>query len=48
MQTTKVCLTLTESTIEKNLALVERYRNCIDLVELRADFLEDNESLHVR
>lgn len=48
MQTPKVCLTLTESTIEKNLALVERYRNYIDIAELRADYLDEDESLHIR
>lgn len=48
MQVPKICLTLTESTIENNLALVEKYRDCVDLVELRADFLDDNESLHIR
>ena len=48
MQATKVCLTLTESTIEKNLALVERYRNYIDIAELRADYLDEDEALHIR
>lgn len=48
METPKLCLTLTEKTIEKNLSLVEKYRKYIDLVELRADFLEEDESLHIR
>ncbi len=44
----KICLTLTGKTIEENLALVNRYRPYIDIAELRADYLDDDESLHVR
>lgn len=45
---TKVCLVLSERTIEKNLALAKKYKNYIDLVELRADFLNQNEILFLR
>lgn len=48
MKKPKICLTLTGKTIQENLDLVERYRPYIDLCELRADFLNEDESLHVR
>lgn len=44
----KICLVLTENTIDKNIRLIERYRPWIDMVELRADFLEPQELLHIR
>ncbi|MGP1594116.1 MAG: type I 3-dehydroquinate dehydratase [Treponema sp.] len=44
----KICLVLTENTIEKNTALIEKYRNWIDAAELRADFLLPEELLHIR
>ena len=44
----KICLVLTENTIEKNIQLIERYRPWIDTVELRADFLDPQELLHIR
>ena len=44
----KVCLVLTENTIDKNIQLIERYRQWIDIVELRADFLDPQELLHIR
>ena len=48
MQSPKICLTLTGKTIKDNLELVRRYRPYVDLLELRADFLDEDESLHVR
>ncbi|WP_252723107.1 hypothetical protein, partial [Treponema phagedenis] len=33
--TPKICLVLTEDTIEKNLVLVQKYRSLIDIAELR-------------
>lgn len=44
----KICLILTENTIEKNIRLVDYYRRWIDAVELRADFLDPQELLHIR
>ncbi|MGP1576418.1 MAG: type I 3-dehydroquinate dehydratase [Treponema sp.] len=44
----KICMVLTENTIEKNLSLIERYREWIDAAELRADFLLPEELLHIR
>ena len=44
----KICLVLTEDTIDKNIQLIERYRSWIDIVELRADFLDPQELLHIR
>lgn len=44
----KICLVLTENTIGKDLQLIEHYRQWIDAVELRADFLDPQELLHIR
>lgn len=44
----KICLVLTENTIGKDLQLIEQYRPWIDAVELRADFLDPQELLHIR
>ncbi len=44
----KICLVLTEKKLEKNLALLEKYRDYIDIVELRVDFLDQSEILHLR
>ncbi len=45
---TKVCLVLTEKKLEKNLAVLEKYRDYIDIAELRVDFLDQSEILHLR
>ncbi|MDR3312207.1 MAG: type I 3-dehydroquinate dehydratase [Spirochaetaceae bacterium] len=44
----KICLCAAGSTINADLAMVEQYRRYIDLVELRADCLTENERLHIR
>lgn len=44
----KICLCLTEKTLAANLRLVERYRQDIDLVELRVDCLSDDECYYIR
>lgn len=38
-----ICLTLTEPTLEKNLAVLKRYRDYIGLAELRADWLDPDQ-----
>lgn len=43
-----VCLSLTARTIAENLAVLERYRDYIDVVELRADLLDPSEAFAVR
>lgn len=43
-----VCLCLTASTLEEDAAIVSRYRQYIDVAELRVDFLEDDERLKIR
>ena len=43
-----ICLTLTCPTIQEDLKLIEKYRSYIDLVELRADYLSEDECLHIR
>lgn len=44
----KICLCLSGATIAENLAIVEKYRNWTDLVELRVDYLTKDERIHVR
>ncbi len=44
----KICLCLTGSTIAQDLAALEQYRDKVDMVELRADYLEPGELFHVR
>ncbi len=43
-----VCLCLTGKTLAEDVEIVNEYINYIDLVELRADFLEDNERLNIK
>lgn len=43
-----ICLCLTAPTVEQDLALIEKYRKYIDLVELRVDLLDDDERLNIR
>ncbi|HET7838341.1 MAG TPA: type I 3-dehydroquinate dehydratase [Rectinemataceae bacterium] len=43
-----VCLSLTARTIFDNLAVLERYRSLVDMVELRADLLDPNEAFKIR
>ncbi len=44
----KICLCLTGSTLAQNLAAIEKYRDKVDMVELRADYLDPGELFHVR
>ena len=48
MDSPKICLTLTGKTLDEDLRLIDKYRDSIDMVELRADFLEDNERIKIR
>ncbi|WP_149554442.1 type I 3-dehydroquinate dehydratase [Treponema pectinovorum] len=43
-----VCLCLTAKTLAENVKIVESYKDFIDLVELRVDFLETDERLQIR
>lgn len=43
-----VCMTLTGKTLEEDLMLVKKYEKYIDIVELRADYLNEDEQLYVR
>lgn len=43
-----ICMTLTGSTLEENLKLVKKYEKQIDLVELRVDYLNEQEQLYAR
>ncbi len=43
-----VCLCLTGKTLAEDKAIVERYRQYIDIAELRLDFLNEDERLKVR
>ena len=44
----KICLCLTGSTIEKNLHALDRYRDHVDMAELRVDFLDPQERFRIR
>jgi 3-dehydroquinate dehydratase/shikimate dehydrogenase len=44
----KLCLSLTGSTIARNLAAIDRYRGLIDMAELRADYLDPAEQFLIR
>ena len=48
MQRSKICLCLTGKTIQEDLDLIETYRNYIDIVELRVDYLLPDERLLIR
>jgi 3-dehydroquinate dehydratase / shikimate dehydrogenase len=48
MSMSKLCLCLTGSTIEQNLAALDRYRGLVDLAELRVDFLLPQERFRIR
>ncbi|MEL3907661.1 MAG: type I 3-dehydroquinate dehydratase [Treponemataceae bacterium] len=45
---TKVCLVLTEETLENNLQLAKEYKGYYDILELRVDLLFSNETFYVR
>lgn len=45
---TRICLCLTEKTLQENLAILESCRPWIDLAELRVDCLASDERLHIR
>ena len=40
-----ICMTLTGRSIEENINLVRKYAKYCDIVELRADYLEEDEQL---
>jgi len=43
-----ICMTLTGKTIEEDIKLVKKYEKYIDLVELRVDYLSEEEQLYAR
>ncbi len=43
-----ICMTLTGKTLKENLDLIEKYRAYIDIVELRADHLDDDEKPFIK
>ena len=43
-----ICMTLTGSTLEEDMKLVKKYDKQIDLVELRVDYLTEDEQLYVK
>lgn len=48
MEKPLVCLTLSKSTIREDLDLINEYRKYIDIAELRADLLNEDELLAIR
>jgi 3-dehydroquinate dehydratase/shikimate dehydrogenase len=47
MKKCQICLSVIESTIEKNISRIKEYKDAIDLVELRADYLKEEEIAHI-
>ena len=43
-----ICMTLTGKTLEEDMKLVKRYEKHIDIVELRVDYLDEDEQLYAR
>lgn len=43
-----LCLTLTGRTLEEDLQLIRKYEQYIDIVELRVDYLNEDEQLYIR
>ncbi len=43
MKENRLCLALTEKTLNKNIELIKKYKNFISMLELRADFLNSEE-----
>ena len=43
-----ICMTLTGRTLEENVAIVKKYEKLIDIVELRVDYLSEDEQLYAR
>lgn len=43
-----ICMTLTGKTLEENFRLVKKYDKHIDIVELRVDYLNEEEQLYVK
>lgn len=48
MAVPRICLTLTGSTLKEDAETAARYRPLIDMVELRADYLTEDEQLYIR
>lgn len=48
MERPRICLCLTGKTLAEDLEILETYRNWIDMVELRVDYLDRDERLHIR
>lgn len=48
MERPRICLTLTGSTLKENLETLNKYRNNVDMAELRVDYLNSDERLYAR
>ena len=48
MSSPLICMTLTGKTIEEDVKLTQKYEKYCDVVELRADHLDENEQLLIR
>lgn len=48
MERPRICLCLTGKTLAENMEILETYRNWIDMAELRVDYLDRDERLHIR
>ena len=45
MQSPKICLSLTCKTLREDVELIKKYRDYIDIAELRVDHLSEEEQL---
>ncbi|MBQ5449928.1 MAG: type I 3-dehydroquinate dehydratase, partial [Treponema sp.] len=48
MERPLMCLTLTGSTLDEDLELLNKYRKYVDIAELRVDFLNEDERFFTR
>lgn len=48
MNRPRICLTLTGRTLSENASVFTRYRDYVDMVELRADYLDEDECFYLR
>ena len=47
MHRPKICLCLCGKTLDEDLEILDKYRNWIDIAELRVDYLSNDERLYV-
>lgn len=48
MSSPLVCMSLTGKTLEEDVQLAKKYADCVDVVELRVDYLNEDEQLYIK